>query len=210
MYKLYYSKGACSLAVHTVLNEIGAKFELVNAKAADGTTKTEEFLALNPRGAVPVLKIDDFVLREGAAILIYLLETNENSLLPQEGEAKAQALEWLCFANSTLHPAYSRLFFLMRVLGEKASGDPVYAASIKAVQNYWNELEELLASKEYLCGNTVTIADILVTVIANWSPNFGNAITFGPKTKAYFSRIIARPAFAKALETEGVSYKVNK
>ncbi len=209
MYKLYYSKGACSLAVHVVLNEIGAKFELINAKNEDGS-KSAAILKVNPRGAVPVLEIDGFILREGAAILTYLLDHHENSLLPKEGLERARAVEWLCFANSTLHPAYSRLFFYNRVLGEKASENEVYHPSIKAIQNYWNEIETHLETNEYLCGSVVTVADILTTVIANWSLAFKEPINFGPKTKAYFTKIISRPSFAKALEVEGVAYKVNK
>jgi glutathione S-transferase len=209
MYKLYYSKGACSLAIHVVLNEIGSKFELINAKNSDGS-KSTEILKVNPRGAVPVLEIDGFILKEGVAILTYLLDNNANSLLPKEGLKRAKALEWLCFANATLHPAYSRLFFARAVLGEKASQNDLYAPSIKAIQNYWNEIEKHLTSNQYLCGDDFTVADILVTVIANWSGNFKGPINFGEKTKDYFSRVIARPAFAKALTAEDVVYQVNK
>ncbi len=209
MYTLYYSKGACSFAVHAVLNEIGVKYELVNGKNPDGS-KSAELLEVNPRGAVPVLKIDDVILREGAAILMYLLDNHQNSLLPKEGLKRAKALEWLCFANSTLHPAYSRLFFLHRALGEKAEENELYPISIAAVQKYWDEIEAHLGNNEYLCGDNVTVADILVTVIANWSPMFKKPINFGAKTKEYFSKIIARPSFASALENEGVEYKVNK
>ena len=53
-----------------------------------------------------------------------------------------------------------------------------------------------------------TVADILVTVIANWSPASKKPINFGPKTKALFTKIIARPAYAKALADEKVTYKV--
>lgn len=209
MYKLYYFKGACSLAVHVVLNEVGAKCELINGKNPDGS-KSDALLEVNPRGAVPVLKIDDVILREGVAILMYLLENHHNSLLPKEGIARAKALEWLCFANATLHPAYSRLFFLHRAFGDKADESELYPIAIAAVQKYWDEIEERLKNEEYLCGKNVTVADILVTVIANWSPMFKTPINFGAKTKEYFSKIIARPSFASALVSEGVEYKVNK
>ncbi len=209
MYKLYYSPGACSIAVHVALNEIGAKFELENVSVPNGQPKSPEFLKINPRGAVPVLKIDDFILREGAAILIYLLDSNKNDLLPQSGLERAAALEWLTFANSTLHPAYSRIFFMMRHFGDEASANPVYKLTITQIQKYWDEIEERLVTNEYLAGNKITISDILVTVIANWSGYFGSAITFGPKTKAYFTQVISRPSYKKALEVEGVTYKAN-
>ncbi len=209
MYKLYYSPGVCSLAVHTVLNEIGVDFQLENVAVAPGQPRSPEFLKVNPRGAVPVLKIDDFILREGAAILTHLIDTHKSPLLPESGLNRAHALEWLAFANSTLHPAYSRCFFLHRVLGDKAQENEMYKPTIAAIQKYWDEIETQLNKTEYLSGNNCTVADILVTVIANWSFFFKEPITFGPATKAFFSRIISRPAFAKALATEGVTYQAN-
>ncbi len=210
MYKLYYSAGACSMAIHVALNEIEAKFELVNVSVPAGQPKSAEFLKINPRGAVPVLQIDDFILREGAAILTYLLDTNKNNLLPQSGLERAAALEWLSFANSTLHPSYSRLFFMMRNLGAKYQDNELYKPSVAQVQKHWDEIEEVLNKREFIAGNKLTIADILITVIANWSKNFPNAITFGAKTKAYFSKIVALPSYHKALEAEGVTYVANQ
>ena len=208
MYKLYYSPGACSMAIHVALNEINAKFELENV-AMVGGEKSAKLLEVNPRGAVPVLKIDDFILREGAAILIYLLDENKSELLPQSGLERAKALEWLAFANSTLHPAYSRLFFQRRVLGDKASENPLYKPSFEQVQKYWNEIEEQLNKAQFVCGDKITIADILLTIIANWSFYFKEPINFGVKTKEFFSKIIVRPSFQKALEVENVIYKAN-
>ncbi|MES2678013.1 MAG: glutathione S-transferase N-terminal domain-containing protein [Pseudomonadota bacterium] len=209
MYKLYYSPGACSLAVHVALNEIGAQFDLENVAVPAGQPKSAELLKVNPRGAVPVLKIDDFILREGAAILTYLLDSNNSALLPKSGLARANALEWLSFANSTLHPAYSRCFFMHRVLGDKASQNELYQPTIQQIQNYWNEIETHLSAHDYLSGNSCTIADILLTVIANWSFALQAPVNFGNQTKAFFTRIISRPSFVKALETEGVKYRAN-
>ena len=207
MYTLYYSPGACSMAVHVALLEVGAKFELENVSTPDGK-RPESYLKINPRGSVPTLKIDDFVLREGAAILTYLLETNNSPLMPTKGLERASALEWLAFANSTLHPAYSRAFFQHKVLGDKAAENPLYGPSIEAIQKLWDDIEQRLTKSEYLAGKNLTIADILVTVIANWSPMMKKPITFGPKTKALFNRVIARPSYQAALAKEQVTYKV--
>ena len=144
MYKLYYSPGACSLAIHVALNEIGAPFELENVAAPAGQPKSPEYLKINPRGSVPTLQIGDFILREGGAILIYLLDNHKSDLLPQSGLERARALEWLCFANSTLHPAYSRCFFQHRILGVEAKSNPLYKPSIAQIQKYWDEIEEFL------------------------------------------------------------------
>lgn len=209
MYKLYYSPGACSMAIHIALNEVEANFELKNVAAPSGQPKSPEFLKINPRGAVPVLEIDGFIIREGAAILIYLLDNHNSALLPQSGLERASALEWLCFANSTLHPAYSRLFFMMKNLGHHMRENELYQPAVKQVQKYWDEIEEHLGKNKYVCGDKLTIADILITVIANWSGFFGTDIVFGNQTKAYFTNVISRPSYQKALENEKITYKAN-
>jgi glutathione S-transferase len=207
MYTLYYMPGACSLAVHVALNEVGAKYKLENVSSADGS-RTPEFLKVNPRGSIPVLDHDGFVQREGAAILMTLLDEHKSPLLPAGGNARATALEWLAFANSTLHPAYGRMFGLHKTLGDKAAESPLYEPTIALIQKWWDDIEKRLGASAYLAGEQCTIADILVTVIANWSPNAKKPISFGPKTKALFTKVIARPAYAKALADENVTYKV--
>jgi glutathione S-transferase len=121
--KLYFSKGACSLAVRIVINEIGLKSEyeevdLKNKKIAQG----EDFLQVNPKGAVPALYTDDkHLLTENAVIQQYLADTNKAyQLLPQLGEYKRyQVLEWLNFVSTELHKGFSPLFNPALDLGVK-------------------------------------------------------------------------------------------
>ena len=80
---LYYSPGACSLAPHIVLEEIGVAFSLVLASTSDGTTRSPEYLRVNPKGRVPALSIGDSVITEAPAILLHLALSNPHSgLLP--------------------------------------------------------------------------------------------------------------------------------
>jgi glutathione S-transferase len=94
-------------------------------------------------------------------------------------------------------------------LGDKAASNPLYKPSIVQIQKYWDEIEEHLAQNQYLCGDKLTVADILVTVIANWSFAMKEQINFGAKTKAFFSRVISRPSYQKALEVENITYKAH-
>ncbi len=205
MYTLYSMLGSCSMAVHVLLNEVQAPVTLKNVA---GPTRPSEYLEINPRGSVPTLVDGDFVLREGAAILITLAEKHSSPLLPASGRDRARALEWLAFANATMHPAYSRAFFMHRHLGEDAKNNPLYDAVIASIQGLWNDVESTLQTQEYVCGKSCTLADILLTVIANWSTNLQQPVTFGPKTKALFQRVVARPAYQLALKEENITYKV--
>lgn len=208
MYNLYYLPGTCSLAVHVALIEVGAEFSLHNVAVPDGEPRPPAYLAINPRGSVPTLTWGDSVLREGGAILMYLLDEHKSPLLPRSGAPRASALEWLAYANATLHPLYSRVFFQHKNLGDAAANNPLYGPSIEAIQKAWDGIEEQLGKTTYLCGEECTIADILVTVIANWTPNLRKPVVLGAKTKELFGRVIARPSYQKALAAEQVTYKV--
>ena len=206
MYKLYYSPGACSMAIHVVLNECNqpVTLEKVDLRGA----RSPEFLKLNPRGQVPVLADGDLIIREGAAILIYLLEKHQSPLLPKSGKERAAALEWLMFCNATLHPAYARCFFLMRNAQDPAK-EQLMGVAIAMINKLWAEVEDRLGKTAYLAGDNITAADILMTVIANWAGHLPNpeGVKIGPRTKKLLQTVISRPAYKKALETEQVEYK---
>lgn len=200
-FQLFYFSGACSMAVHIVLNEVGQKVELVNARD-EAKNKTPELMKINPRGQVPVLVEDGKVLKEGAAQMIYLCDTYKSDLLPSSGWERAEALQWLMSANASLHPAYSRTNFLKKNGGT----DEQIKASRAGAQAIWDEIEATLAAKgPYICGEKCTVADILITVIGHWADP--GVYTYGPKTKALFEKVVARPAYQQALTAENVEYK---
>lgn len=203
MYKLYYAPGTCSMAVHVALNECNQPVTLEKIDIMSGQGRSPEYLKINPRGQVPVLVDDGQTIREGAAILIHILEKHQSPLLPKSGKERATALEWLMFCNATLHPAYARCFFLKRNGGD----DALMGTAVQMINKLWEEVEQRLGQSTYLCGEQITMADILMTVIANWSHNVPKPIQIGPRTKKLLQTVIARPAYKKALETEQVEYK---
>ena len=107
MLTLYFAPGSSSMAVHIALHEIDVPFEGRPMSFNKNDMRAPEFLALNPEGKVPALLIDGRPLTEVAAILFYLAKWfPEAELLPRgDPEAEAQALSWMSFIASTLHPA---------------------------------------------------------------------------------------------------------
>src|SRR5260370_14302533 len=108
MLTLYFSPGSSSMAVHIALHEIGADFERRLVSLAKGEQHNPEYLAVNPEAKVPTLLIDGGSrLTEVAAILYYLAKRfPEAGLWPGGGlEAEAQAISWMSFIASTIHPA---------------------------------------------------------------------------------------------------------
>lgn len=206
MYTLYYSPGACSMAVHICLLECGQKPNLENCDLY-ATPRNPALAKVNTRGQVPVLKDGEEIIREGAAQMIYLMDKHASPLLPREGAARARALEWLCWANATLHPAYSRAFGAKRVSQDAAVQEAVLDSACQCIQKLWDDAEAHLANSKYLAGNEPTMADILMAVIANWSPYFPGKITLGANVKRVLREMIARPSFQQAMAAEQVDYK---
>lgn len=205
MYKLFYSPGACSLAVHVALYECGAPFEAINTAIGEGKTKTPEFLKINPRGQVPVLMDGETPIREGGAILTYLLDKEKSTLLSSGGLPRAAALEWLMWCNASLHPVYSRCFWLNRVVQDDAQKKALLSAALEVINSYWNEAEARLSKQAYLAGDQCTMADILLTVIADWNGWLPEPIQFGPNVSRVLRAVSQRPAYQKALAAEGIA-----
>ncbi len=106
MLTLYLAPGSSSMAVHIALHEIGVPFETKPMSFSGNDMRAPNYLKLNPEGKVPTLLIGGRPLTEVAAILYYLAKRfPEAGLLPYDIEADAQALSWMSFAASTLHPA---------------------------------------------------------------------------------------------------------
>lgn len=204
MYKLYYSPGACSMAVHVVLNELGTKYELEKVSLQD---RSPEFMKINPRGQVPVLMIDGEPIKEGAAILMYILDTHGSPLMPKSGMARAKALEWMMWANASMHPAYSKAFSVSKDFSDKKMQDTAFQAALTGIQSYWDEAENRLSKAKYLAGDQVSVADIMITVFANWGQAFPTKPKLGPNVMRVIKEISMWPSYQKALKAEQVEYK---
>lgn len=205
-YKLYYSAGSCSTAIHIILNELSQSYELSDANQPGTKTRKPEFLKISPRGVVPVLEIDGTPVFEGGAIITYLCDTHASHLMPKEGLARAKALEALMFANATLHPAYSKAFGSMKIT-DAAIKDYVQKSAIESINTLWREVDAKLGKQKYLAGDQITAGDILMTVIAGWSPVFGDSIQIPDNVQRVIKEIQARPAYLKAKEAETADQK---
>lgn len=200
--KLYYKPGACSLASHIALHEIGAPFEIEAVDTATGRTATgADFRAINPKGYVPALQIDDTdALTEGAAILQYLADSAPDAgLSPPAGTmARARMLEHLTFVSSELHKAFGPLF-------DDAATDPDKARARTKVEARLAHVETILADqRRYLVQDRFSIADAYLFVTANWANFTGIDLGAWPHLDAYVKRVAHRPATRSAMQAEGL------
>lgn len=208
MYTLYGMTGACSMAVHVVLNELNQPVKVVDVRVPQGQPKPPEFLKINPRGNVPVLIDGDIVMREGGAIISYLLDKHDSPMLPKAGKGRALALEWLMFANASVHPAYSKVFGLLGAPVDDAAKEKMLKAAYAQINKYWADVDQRLGESPYVAGGECSAADILLAVIANWGQDsFAKNFTFGPNLKRMLKAVSSRPAYQKALADENITYK---
>ncbi len=199
--KLYYSPGACSLSPHIALKESGLAFEAIAAptkthKLADGT----DYYTINPLGYVPFLVLDDGrTLHEGPAIVQYIADqVPDKKLAPANGSWERYKLqEWLSTIATELHKGFSPLF---------TPGMPDEAKTIAKTRLnsrlQWVESE--LAGKTYLVGDTFTVADAYLFVVAGWGKHVGIDIAGLANLSAFMARIGERPAVHAALRAEGL------
>jgi glutathione S-transferase len=201
MTKLYYSPGACSLSPHIVLREAGLPFSLVLAstktkKLADGS----DYLAINSKGYVPLLELDDGQrLSEGPAIVQYIADqAPATGLAPAAGTmARYRLMEWLNFITSELHKGFSPLF-------TPGMPDEAKAMAQKKLGERLAWVDGQLAGKDYLMGDTFTVADAYLFTVAGWGKYVGVDISGLQNLSAYMGRVAARPAVQEALKAEGL------
>lgn len=205
MYQLFYSPGACSMAVHVLLNELQQPVTLHKVDLSQ--PRPTELLQHNARGQVPTLVDGDLSIVEGAAIMLHLAEKHPTPLLPaMPGRERSSALQWLMFCNASLHPAYSRFFGAQRMPLDTAAKEQLIKICVDQINALWQIVEQRLEHSAYLAGSTPTLADILCAVIANWAMA-ETRIQRGPKTKAMLLQVTSRPAYQQALQAEQVEYK---
>jgi len=202
--QLYFSPGACSLASHITVREAGLNVEL---KRADVKTKKLEdgsdYFAVNSKGSVPALRLDSGqVLTEGPVIMQYLADQKpESQLAPKAGTIERYRLqEWLNYITSEVHKTFSPLF-------NPAANDAVKAYAVENLGKRFDWIDKQLAGKQYLTGDTFTIADSYLFVVVNWSNFVGIDLGKWPALKAFQARVAARPKVQEAMEAEGLIKK---
>jgi len=201
--KLYYKPGACSMASHIVLNELGIPFELDKTDTDAGKTQAgDDFRKISPNGYVPALVTNDGdIITENPAVLQYLADQAPDArLAPPNGTLERTRLqEALNFVSSELHKSFSPFFS-----GIALDADAKQHAEAGVRRRVAYIERSLKDGQPYLLGDTFTVADAYAFVVLNWANFVGVSLDAWPNTKAYVARIAARPAAVKAMIAEGL------
>ena len=193
--KLFYAPGACSLADRIALHEGGftADFERVDL-TSKLTEHGSDFMAVNPKGYVPVLVLDNGeTVTENIAVLSWIA-SQAPALAPTGALAQTRLIEALAFISTEVHKSFKPLF-----THGASSADRASAAD--AIHNRLQLIADTLIGP-YLFGTRFTVADAYLFVNLRWAKKFG--VLVPPVLVEYFHRVGARDAVRNALIEEGL------
>ncbi|SAK50602.1 glutathione S-transferase-like protein [Caballeronia fortuita] len=194
---------ANSVNVQKVLwccDELGLAYERIDAGLQFGRNNEPGYLAMNPMGRVPTLVDGDFVLWESNSIIRYLAMQYgaEGTLYPAEPKVRASADRWLDWALSTLQPAERPLFWGYIRTSAADRDTKQLAAAASEVEKLWRVIDTHLQGRDYLEGNTFTLADLVIAAYARrW---FGIVELARPslaELERWYVGITQRPGFAR-------------
>lgn len=200
--KLYFSKGACSLAVRITMNELGLTPEYIAVDLKTKTTSSgDDYLKINPKGAVPVIVTDNNeILTENTAIQQYLADLQHaKQLLPAIGDFnRYRVIEWLGYVNSDVHKSFGALF------NPTVPNELKEELFIPLLKTKFNFLEKHLEKNEYLTGKNFTLPDAYLFVTIRWLTAFNIDVATWPHVAKYFATLKNRKSVQQALSDEGL------
>jgi glutathione S-transferase len=172
---------------------LGLKIEEISLDFTKGEHKKPEYLALNPNGAVPTLSDGDFALTESRAIMQYLAAKKpEAGLVPNSEQGRADVTRWQFWDAAHFSPQVGTLVFQRMLKPMFGMGEPDAAKIEEALLNfrrYAAVLNQHLAGKTYVIGNSLTLADLTLASTLMYSKQVDVPLAEFPNIQAWFNRI---------------------
>jgi len=180
---------------------LGLELEEKLLDFSKGEHKNPEYLALNPNGAVPTLVDGDFVLTESRSIMQYLASKKpESGLLPRDEAARADVTRWQFWDAAHFSPQLGTLGFEKMFKAMMGLGEPDAAKIQDALSNFRRfaaVLEKRLDGKQYVVGNSLTIADLTLASSLMYAQQVEAPLSEFPNLQAWYTRITALDGWKK-------------
>lgn len=200
MHRLYdYLASGNGYKVRLLLRLLRIPFERVEVDILRGESRTPEFLAKNPEGRIPVLRLPDGThLFESNAILCYLAEGTP--YLPEERLARAQVLQWMFWEQYSHEPNVATVRHWVKHVGvpeeKRALFEQKRALGVRAL----SVMEKHLEGGTYFVGERFTVADIALYAYTHVAPEGGFDLADHPRVRAWLDRVRDRPRFTPITE----------
>lgn len=211
-FKLYYATGACSFVPHALLEMAGVDYEPIAVRLHKNEHQAPAFLALNPRGQVPVLVDGEEVITQLVAIVSHLDERLPGaSLLPRPGTARTRVLQTLAWMNNTAHPTFTHVFMPFKFTDDAAAQAAVKAWNAGLFRGMLGEIEAMAQqAAPWMAGENPGVLDAYALTLLRWGGFAGIDPEGFPATWGLVQRFAALPAVARVIERERLQLNVYK
>ncbi len=177
--------GNC-LKVKFVADLLGMPHDWVEVSVLKQETRTPDFLAMNPAGQVPVVRLaDNSILSQSNAIMLYLAEGS--SLIPADAYDRALMHQWLCWEQYSHEPAIAVLRF-QRLYLQKPDSE-IAPALIEKSEKALALMESHLGARDYFVGSGLSLADIALVAYTRFAGDAKLDLSSWPRVKAWVRRI---------------------
>lgn len=201
--KFYMTPGSCSTGIHILLEECGLVFEAYIVNLLAGDQYKPDYLAINPKGSIPALVLDDgSALTEFSAIAWWLARSYpQRQLLPTTLAGEVRALGLMNYAVHTLHTqGFARIFTTERFAPSSGDHASVKVRGRQIIDQGFAIVDHELAGREYV-DERFGIADAALFYVEFWAERIG--IPLPENCLAHYRRLLTRPAVRQVLAEEG-------
>lgn len=202
---LFYANGTISIAPAIALLEAGLAHELTRLEFATAEQTKPKYLAINPKGRVPALVLEDgTVLTETGALLDYIAAiAPQAALLPDTAVEAAHMRSVMYYLASTMHVAHAHKMRGSRWADRPESHADMAAKVPQTMAACAAFVEAECLRGDYVCGAAFTVADAYLFVVCNWLAGDGVAVSDYPKIAAFMARMETRES-VKTVRAKGM------
>ncbi len=201
--KFYFTPGSCSTGIHILLEEIGVPFEAWPVNLVKGEQYRPEFLAINHKGTVPVLVLEDgTALTEFIAIAMWLAKNcSRKPLLPETTKAQIDMLDLMNLIISACHgQGFTRIFTTERYTRKPEEHEQIRNQGRNIVQGCLSTIDARIRYGR-IVGEQFSIADAALFYVEFWAAKTG--IPLPEACHAHYQRMLQRPSVRQVLMEEG-------
>ena len=170
MYKLFYAPKSASMGVRTILEEIGAPYELIHTSVEMDKPRPREQLAINPNGWVPVLLWEGGAMYECAAIAVFLCDRHpESRLAPNVDDSdRALFLQTLVYFSNSVQNAFQLTYYPDRFVDTPADEPSAQQRGIRRLRETWRVIDDQIGENQWVLGDRFSVVDIYLFMLTTW------------------------------------------
>jgi glutathione S-transferase len=204
--KLFYLPGSCALGPHIALEYSRLPYEAVRIER--GSQTDPAYLAINPLGRVPALVTATHgTITEAPVVLSYIADNTPGlGLLPAVGKKERyEALQWMAYISTTVHPALGRLWRATRFCDDSSCESTIERAAATQLAEDFAHIERHMLHREWIVGDHLTVADFHLFVFGRLGLRLPANTRNFPSFHRHMLKIAGMPATQTAMAQQGIA-----